>query len=86
MEITVGRSEPKQVEFSKRTKYHGSSFIYVDGEYYLQHGAYGGTPEIVSRKLDRTDKKIIADIKVNGLWKHCLSRTSDTDEDCLPFY
>ena len=86
MKIKIDRNEPSLALFSKRTKYHGSSFIYVDGEYYLQNGAYGGTPEIVSRKLDRMDKEIITEIKKNGIKKYSLNRTSDTDEDCLPFY
>lgn len=86
MKIDISHNIPDLVLSSKRTKYHGSSFIYVNDEFYSQHGAYGGTPEIVTRKLDLTDKKIVADLKKNGVQRHNLSRMSDVDEDYLPFY
>lgn len=85
MEISINHNEPQQVLCSKRTKYHGSSFIYIDGEFYLQHSAFGGSPDIVTRKLDRMDKKIKADVEKNGIRKYTLSRMSDVDEDYLPF-
>lgn len=85
MKIKIDRNEPSLALFSKRTKYHGSSFIYVDDEFYTQNSAFGSTPEIVSMKLDRLDKKIQEDLKKNGVQRHTLQRESTADEDCLPW-
>ena len=82
MKIRIDRNEPSLVLFSKKTKYHGSSFIYVDDEFYTQNSAFGSTPEIVSRKLDRLDKKTQEDLKKNGVRKYTPQQA---DEDWLPW-
>ena len=82
MKIKIDRNEPSLALFSKRTKYHGSSFIYVDDEFYTQNSAFGSTPEIVIKKLDRLDKKTQEDLKKNGVRKYTPQQA---DADWLPW-
>lgn len=82
MKIEFKRSKISKIDCSRKEKYHGSSFLYVDGAFYIQEGKSGGTPEIVSRKLERWEKNMEVEIEKNGIH----SKEVDPEIDLyLPF-
>lgn len=77
--ITFERSPISRITCMKSETYHASSFLYVDGAFKMQHGEKGGSPEIVSRKLDKWEAKM-KDWTPPKVEKHL-----EEDNDKLPF-
>lgn len=78
---TFTRSPVKRIRCVKREKYHGSSFLYADGEFKMQHSEQGSSVDIVNKKLSRWE----ASMKD---WKPPVKEEPEVvdEDDCLPFW